>query len=926
MKKYLKIIIAFLNAAVCSLLIFTSVENRVADFFQRFLPSLKESKNVVMVNVDDASIENIGTWPFSRDVYAESLITLKELGAQATVFDLSFLDKSPAKVDEKYVNETLPAYVNENFANLHNEFSGVIDSVSKKKLSPSEAKNTLSEYSEQAKNNLNTSISYVIRSQDALLANGLTFFNSSFLTLTADNYTPISDEYLSYLENFISLKNVVSENDTKTPDFTGGQPAIQDLMTHAKGAGFVNANPDSDGYLRRLNLLVKINGKYYGQLMLVPLLAWFENPQVVISNSKITIKEAKVNGKTKNIVIPRDRDGSVIVKYPKKHYADYNQTSLWNIYRLSLLDKELFKTVSEMQASGLFEAWEGDNPEELYNSAQYIKESLFTGEKPSEEITYDLFSAYRTQYANTLSQILSEEFKEKMMALYQDDPDSLSYIAEYFDYAITLLKDYQESFNSMKEKLEKAFCIVGTTATSTTDYGLNQYEEHYPNPGVHYTIANQILSEDFVKDNPVFITILIAFILSLLYGAISCRMESIGKQIVLGIAEIALTFVILAAFFVATRSYLGAAIPICSLLFSFVGITIWNLLTTSKDKKFIKSAFSQCLAPAVVDEIVKNPSSFKLGGQTIDMTAIFTDIQKFSGFSELLSAAQLVALLNFYLTRMSDIIMNNRGTVDKYEGDAIVAFVGAPVKTPEHAALACRAAVNMKKAEREMNLYIEDITTKAKPEDMDSDLYEAFCIMVRNKKQIFTRIGLNSGEIVAGYMGSTNKKNYTVMGNNVNLASRLEGVNKQYRTGGILMSEATRKGLDDNFIVRSLDRVQVVNVVTPIRLYELMDLRENAGESLLKYVDAWEKTMKLFESEKYEQALECFKKLSEARPTDNVAKYYIELIEKFFIKGGWPTEKDDFGVAYNAENPKDMKPEWEGTPYEIKGTFKLLQK
>ncbi len=926
MKKYVKILIAFLSACLCSLLVFTSIENKVADLFQRFLPSLTESKNVLMVNVDDTSIENIGTWPFSRDVYAESLISLKELGARAAVFDLSFLDKSPAKVDEKYVKETLPSFIDENFSSLNDEFSGVISSLSSKQISPQEASSAMSEYSESAKNNLNTSISYVIRSQDALLSNALRFFNSSFLTLTADNETQIDGDYLSYLEEYVSLKNVIPENDTKTPEFSGGQPAIRELMQSAKSAGFVNASPDKDGYLRRLNLLVKINGKYYGQLMFVPLLSYFENPEIIVSNSKIILKNAKINGESKDIVIPRSRDGSVLLKYPKKQYTEYNATSLWNIYRLSLLDKEIFKTVEEMQNGGLFELWDGENAVDLYNSANYLKEALYTGEKPEEEITFDLYEAYRNQYFVTLSNLLTKDFKDKMMALYAEDPDSLSYIEEYFDYAISLYEDYDSSFKAMKEKLSDAFCIIGTTATSTTDYGLNQYEEHYPNPGAHYTMANQLLSQEFVLDYPLYVAVLIAFVLTLIYGLISYRMENIGKQIVLGIAGIAIIFALLLMFFAKTKIYLGAALPILSFALSFVGITVLNLLTTSKDKKFIKSAFSQCLAPAVVDEIVKNPSSFKLGGQTIDMTAIFTDIQKFSGFSELLSAAQLVALLNFYLTKMSDIIMENRGTVDKYEGDAIVAFVGAPVKTIEHAALACRSAINMKKAEIEMNSYIKSVAANEKSEDMDEDLYNAFCIMVKNGKEIFTRIGLNSGEIVAGYMGSTNKKNYTVMGNNVNLASRLEGVNKQYRTGGILMSEATRKGLNEDFIVRSLDRVQVVNVVTPIRLYELLDLRENAGENLIKYVDAWEKTMKIFESGNYEKALECFKKLLSARPTDNTAKYYIELIERFFIKGTFPTENDDFGVAYNAKNPENMKAEWVGTKYEIKGTFKLLQK
>ena len=254
--------------------------------------------------------------------------------------------------------------------------------------------------------------------------------------------------------------------------------------------------------------------------------------------------------------------------------------------------------------------------------------------------------------------------------------------------------------------------------------------------------------------------------------------------------------------------------------------------------------------------------------------------------------------------------MKERGTVDKYEGDAIIALVGAPVPMDDHAARACAAAIKMKKSELLMNKEIQNIASKPKPDTMDDELYDAFKIMIANNRTLFTRIGLNSGEMVAGYMGSENKKNYTMMGNNVNLASRLEGVNKQYSTGGILISEATRNMLGDRFVVRSLDRVRVVNVNTPIRLYELVEEKTYADEFLLKYMELWEKVMSLFEAKKYSEALEGFKKLSEKKPDDKVAKYYISLLEKFFIKGTYPQEKDDFGVAYNPED----------------GVFKLLQK
>ena len=452
------------------------------------------------------------------------------------------------------------------------------------------------------------------------------------------------------------------------------------------------------------------------------------------------------------------------------------------------------------------------------------------------------------------------------------------------------------------KKVENAICIIGTNASSTTDYGINQYEEHYPNPGVHYAFANMILSQDFVDDAPAFISVIIAMIVCLCYGFISSKIKKTGPQIIFGIAAVVVTAGCHLLYFIITKQYVGAVVPVVSVFVSFVATTILGFITANHDKKFITNAFSQCLSKEVVNEIVANPASFKLGGQRLEMTAMFTDIQKFSGFSELLTAGQLVALLNYYLTKMSDIIMDERGTVDKYEGDAIIALVGAPVHMDDHAQRACAAAIKMKAAEAVMNEEIAKIAAAPQPDGMDDELYQAFTIMVKNNRTLFTRIGLNSGEMIAGYMGSENKKNYTMMGNNVNLASRLEGVNKQYCTGGILISGATRELLGDRFIVRSLDRVRVVNVNTPIRLYELICEREGASAEVVTYYENWEKALADFEEGQYEKALGQFKALAAQKEDDKVARYYIKITEDFFIKGKYPTEHDDVGVAFNPED------------------------
>ncbi|WP_407397522.1 CHASE2 domain-containing protein [Treponema sp.] len=931
MKKFLPLLIAVCSVALCSLFVFTSIDRKTADIFQRALPVLDEKDSIVMINVDDGSVEEIGSWPFSRDVYADALISLKELGTEAVVFDLSFLDKSPAKVDEDYVKNTLPNYVDTYFSSIEESAGYIIDeyaSGSLKAADASQAKKMFSQASNDVKDSLNTSIAYVIHSQDEILGNAIKFFDNTYLTLTLNDEFLLEGDEHDWVASNIVLKDVEAENDTLTPEFVGIQPAIPELIHNAKTAGFVNADPDRDGYLRRVHLVYKYEGQYYGQLLFVPVLAHLGNPKIAVSNSHIILKGARMeDGTTKDIRIPRSEDGSVIVKYPPIEYEQYKNLPLWNIYRISILEKMLYDNLKIMSDNGFLSVWDGDNtPVDFYENAEFIKNEICKGEiDEASGVSYATYFNFRKSFFDSMDTLLSAEYENTVLGI-ADDDETVDFIKDSFKMVREQFGEFTAARKDVSEKVNKAICIVGTCATSTTDYGLIQYQEHYPNPGLHYAVANQILTEDFVDDAPAWISIVIASVLCLVSCFLANKIKSTTRQLLTGGLFLIATTGAILAYFIVTKVYIGLTIPFASLFISFVATTIIGFLTASHEKKFITNAFSQCLSKDVVADIVNNPSSLKLGGDSREMTAIFTDIQKFSGFSELLNAAELVALLNYYLTPMSDKIMDEGGMVDKYEGDAIVALVGAPLKLADHASRACRAAITMKKFESEMNAQIVKYAAMESAPDISEELHSAFKKMVAGKRNIFTRIGINSGEMVAGFMGSDNKKNYTMMGNNVNLASRLEGVNKQYSTDGILISEATRNLIGDEFIVRSLDRVQVVNVKTPMRLFELMETKADADEKLVKYVACWETSMKTFESGDYAKALEMFQKCAKARPSDNVAKYYVSLVEKFFINGKYPTKDDDFGVAYNAENPEDMDPSWIGTKFEIKGTFTLLQK
>jgi class 3 adenylate cyclase/CHASE2 domain-containing sensor protein len=416
----------------------------------------------------------------------------------------------------------------------------------------------------------------------------------------------------------------------------------------------------------------------------------------------------------------------------------------------------------------------------------------------------------------------------------------------------------------------------------------------YPGMGVHITMLDNILSQDFIREVPAFIPYILICAAVLLINHLVFYSGKIPVAVGGGI----LILVLLSGLGVGGFA-LGYWIPIVSpmagMILSLIAATLYSYATEGSQRRFIKSAFSQYLSPAVIEQIIADPTQLKLGGEKRDMTAIFTDIRSFSTISEALGdPAKLVELLNFYLTRMSNIVLENQGTIDKYEGDAIIAFFGAPIHTPEHAALACRAAILMKRTEAEINkeALAQGLINGAVMEAMAG---KRIIKTVDDPAPLFTRLGVNSGDMVVGNMGTPNKMDYTIMGNAVNLAARLEGVNKQYNTGGILISEYTREKIGDDFAIRPLSRVRVVGVNTPLRLYELLDIKEGAAPALLDMIPVWEKGFKAYEAQSFLEAENSFNIVYQKNPDDRVAKLYLDRCEKYLASPP-AAEKWDNGV------------------------------
>jgi len=301
-------------------------------------------------------------------------------------------------------------------------------------------------------------------------------------------------------------------------------------------------------------------------------------------------------------------------------------------------------------------------------------------------------------------------------------------------------------------------------------------------------------------------------------------------------------------------------------------ITSLKHMNEEHKRKFIKSAFSRYLAPSIIDEIIKNPDSMKLGGEQREVTIFFSDVAKFSTIAEHLSPTELVHLLNQYLTAMTEIILWYGGTVDKYGGDSIMAFFGAPISFSDHAVKACFACLDQRKKLQELR---EQWRTEGRDE-------------------LFVRMGMNTGPAIVGNMGSEHKMDYTVMGDSVNLAARLEGVNKVYGTE-IMISEFTYLQAKEHIIGRKLDVVRVVGKALPVPVYELVCKKEELSEKEENFLKHYYDALSLYEDRKWKDGKAAFENVLKLKPKDVTSALYVQRCDEFIIN----PPSDDWDGVYS---------------------------
>ena len=411
--------------------------------------------------------------------------------------------------------------------------------------------------------------------------------------------------------------------------------------------------------------------------------------------------------------------------------------------------------------------------------------------------------------------------------------------------------------------------LLGFTAPGLYDLKPSPLAPTFPGVELLATLLDNLLQGDFLRIAPSWLIWLWGLLLA---GGVTLAILFSARLIVTLAAPALLLGLHGAVSFLAFRAgwWADPVVPSVALGLAFALAASYSYATEGRQKLAIRRMFAQYMSEKVITHLMAHPERLKLGGERRHLTLFFSDLAGFTSLSEGLKPEKVVALLNDYLSRMTDIILDEEGTVDKFEGDAIMAFWGAPLPQEDQALRACRAALRQQAALAELNQHFADL----------------------GLPPLAMRIGLHTGEAVVGNLGSQKRFDYTAIGDTVNLASRLEGLNKFYGTS-ILASETTRQECGNGVQFREVDLVAVKGRETPVAVYQPLGLPVDLDASEATHSQKFAKALDLYRQGKFSEAGALFQHILGENPQDGPARVFRDRCQQF---QGSPPPPDWGGV------------------------------
>lgn len=888
----------------------------------------RASPPILHVDIDDRSIRAVGPFPWRRDLYAKALDVLSEFGAHAVVLDIEFDRPSHPRLDRLSFARNLSGILFVPLAQALQSALAAASSGGTADLESPTARTRLAEtVLREAQSEILQRVGLEVQDDDESLARAI---SRSGKVVLAYHYEPIPESLRRMSDRVAEAREVIRKNFRIAPDslaeqtgiplealegnfatlqrhaisdgfsrmleqnpelsdeeaigqISAGltrpldrherelledlldraralrrlgvssqtttnhsdwvQPPLGKFLAAARGAGFVNTDPDPDGITRAASLVYSQND------VRLPSIAFAVYRDV---RQRASPTAALVH-------VPLDASGRFVIFWrsfdwspaePFEHLPIHTLLQYWT------LSREMETELDELAPLAGRDPFLGE------------RERQRRAAKTPEEFRANSLEHQETQAAlGELETALREnlEHLERQLPLLPEGTEGRTFVEQ----RLASLRERAEKLDAWKRlretlhaKLENRICFIGVTATSGGDLRPIPHNGSYPGVGIHSHVLGNLLEERFLR--------------------VASRGANVGVTVLLGLAATLLavrgrpvlnlvaSVLLLAAFDLGSVYALGRAAvvidpvgPNLAMLLSLLVILSYRELTEERTKRWVRQVFEHYLMPSVVSELLKDPRSLRLGrGTRQTATAFFSDLEGFTTISEQLDPVDVVAVLNQYHTVMTDVIVKHGGLLDKFDGDGIVAVFGVPKEFPEHARAACLAALEAGEEVRGLHRVHEILERGA----------------IAN-----LRIGLASGEMIAGNVGSKSRLNYTVIGDTVNLAARLEQANKLFGTR-LLASERTREVAGEAIVAREIALFRVKGKAQGTRLYEILGPAGNVAPEHLELARRFDQGLSAFRAREFTQAEAIFAALAVENPQDKPAHIYRKLCQRFLAE------------------------------------------
>ena len=845
-----------LSLSVASLLLFLEskpfykiLDLKLYDLQMNLRKPPAQDPRILFVEMDEEAINNLGRWPWPRNIFAHIIDTLDSLGARQIIFDVTFSQPNQTIVDKKASEHIFQG--KEQINNYIADEMGTIKG--KDSIGQSEALWTLDQirnnfltFTNAAEQKLQNALIDNDKVLSASFANSNSFIGYSFEVISEEGDLQKDRAYLNIKKRVEDWVNSHIES------------SLDDLPPELKQSPYFNKD-ELQGIFHRAQLRFFIRKNIEISLNTIAEILHIE-PKAIKSDFYL-VKHLLIENKILSILQEKPESKFTDIIYHFEVFDPATQQSFKEVwikvkkefeagtkFGKPLSEKQEFFKARNMEApiKEFIEAVKGGGflngiPHQdgvLRFVPLFIKyksnifphiaiASILDLYKP-EKISFEPGKYLMLHKANVngkLEDIRIPIDKQGTTLInwtgrWQDTfrhvsgadiyrlfflRDALKNEEKNTDKAIVLEKQLKEKEETLKKEVKGSLCIIGLTAAGTHDFNPIPYESTYPMVGTHGNVLNSILTKKFITQAPHSVNLIILFTLALVIGLSLPFLSSVNG---LFFTMIILTGTFLASLYWFNQGiWLNLASPFLLSLFSYVGITSYKFSTEEKSKREIKNAFSKYVSPEIIEEIIQDPSKLRLGGDRRELSVLFSDIRGFTNYSEKRNPEEVVSILNEYLDAMTKVIVEHKGTLDKYVGDEIMAVFGAPHFEPPEINAQRAVTCALKMLER----------LKALHEKWNNEGLEPLDI----------GIGINTGEMVVGNMGSELRMDYTVIGDAVNLGARVEALTRQFNAH-LIITEATYGHVKTLIEAKPLETIKVKGKEIPVMVYEVLGLSHKA--------------------------------------------------------------------------------------------------